>query len=42
MLTIAEQARRSVEIAEVPFEITLSLVFDKETIDINEPKKGQK
>ena len=42
MLTIAEQARRPVEIAEVPFEITIGLTFDKETIDINKPKKGKK
>jgi hypothetical protein len=33
------QARRPVEIAEVPFEITIGLSFDKETIDINKPKK---
>jgi serine/threonine protein kinase len=40
MLTIAEQARRPVEIAEVPFEITIGLFFDKESMDINEPERG--
>ena len=42
MLTIAEQARRLVEMAEVPFEITIGLGFDKETIDMNKAKRGQK
>lgn len=34
MLTIADQARRAIGIAEVPFEITIALTFDKETRDI--------
>jgi serine/threonine protein kinase len=42
MLTIAEQARRLAEIAEVPFEITIGLAFDKETRDIGARRKKQK
>ena len=31
MLTVADLARRAAEVAEIPFEITVSLAFDKET-----------
>jgi hypothetical protein len=34
MLTIADLAKRAAKVAEIPFEITVSLAFDKETRDI--------
>jgi serine/threonine protein kinase len=35
MLTLSEIARRAAEVAEVPFEITVGLSFNKETRDID-------
>ena len=35
MLTISELAKRAAEVAQVPFEITIGLNFDKETRDID-------
>jgi hypothetical protein len=35
MLTLSELAKRAIEVAEVPFEITIGLNFDKETRDID-------